>query len=100
MANMGDTTMIKGKMLAALLAATVMAGPALALGTAAQKKDVAAGVDARTKLAQDMVDQIFSYAEPGFQEFKTSEYLATILEKNGFKVERAVAGIPPAFTAN
>jgi aminobenzoyl-glutamate utilization protein B len=95
--------MNKGKMLAALLAATVMAGtvasPAFALATSAQKKAIAEGVEARTKLAQEMVDMVFSYAEPGFQEHKTSEYLTGILEKNGFTVVRGVAGIPTAFTA-
>ena len=56
-------------------------------------------VDAQTKLAQEMVDMVFSYAEPGFQEHKTSEYLTGILEKNGFTVVRGAAGIPTAFTA-
>jgi len=46
-----------------------------------------------------MVDQIFSYGELGFQEIETSKYVAGILEKNGFKVERGVAGIPTAWVA-
>src|SRR3546814_9717482 len=46
-----------------------------------------------------MVDQVFSCAEPGFQEVRTSDYLAGILERNGFTVTRGVAGIPTAFTA-
>ena len=87
------------KMIAALLAASVMASPALALATPAQKKLSAELVDAQSKLAQEMVDMVFSYAEPGFQEHKTSEYLTGILEKNGFTVVRGAAGIPTAFTA-
>ena len=87
------------KMIAALLAASVMASPALALATPAQKKVAAELVDAQTKLAQEMVDMVFSFAEPGFQEHKTSEYLTGILEKNGFTVVRGAAGIPTAFTA-
>ena len=75
------------------------ASPALAAASPKLKAEVAAGVEARTKLAQVMVDQVFSFAEPGFQEMKTSEYLCDILEKNGFKVTRGVAGIPTAFTA-
>ncbi|MFN3522371.1 MAG: amidohydrolase [Phenylobacterium sp.] len=63
------------------------------------KQAAIAGVDARAKLVQEMVDSVFSFAEPGFQEFKTSEYLTGILEKNGFKIERGVAGIPTAWTA-
>jgi len=43
------------KMIAALLAASVMASPALALATPAQKKVAAELVDAQTKLAQEMV---------------------------------------------
>ena len=89
-------TKAKPLLLALLLTA---AAPALAAASPKLKADVAAGVEARTKLAQVMVDQIFSYAEPGFQEVRTSEYLTDILEKNGFKVTRGVAGIPTAFTA-
>ena len=63
------------------------------------KQAVAAGIDKRAKLVQEMVDSVFSFAEPGFQEFKTSEYITGILEKNGFKVTRGVAGIPTAWTA-
>jgi aminobenzoyl-glutamate utilization protein B len=85
-------------LVAALMAGTAMA-PAFAAAPAAMKKDAAAGVEARAKMAADMVDMVFSFAEPGFQEFKTSEYLAGILEKEGFKVERGVAGIPTAFKA-
>jgi aminobenzoyl-glutamate utilization protein B len=80
----------------ALMAISV---PALAAASPKLKAEVAAGIDARAKLAQQMVDQVFSYAEPGFQEIKTSEYLTGILEKNGFTVTRGVAGIPTAFTA-
>jgi aminobenzoyl-glutamate utilization protein B len=46
-----------------------------------------------------MVDTVFSYGEPGFQEFKTGEYLTGILAKNGFKITKGVAGIPTAWTA-
>src|SRR3569832_58016 len=52
------------------------------------------------KQIQVMVDTVFSYGELGFQEFETSKYLTGILEKNGFKVERGIAGIPTAFMAS
>src|ERR1044071_3581839 len=48
---------------------------------------------------QQMVDQVFSFGELGFQEFETSKYLTAILEKNGFKIERGFAGIPTAWVA-
>ena len=89
----------KSMLLAAALGALALPTPLMAAASLKLKAEVAAGVEARSKLAQVMVDQIFSYAEPGFQEFKTSEYLTDILEKNGFTVTRGVAGIPTAFTA-
>ena len=42
---------------------------------------------------------IFEYAEPGYQEYRSSEELASHLESNGFAVERGAAGIPTAFVA-
>lgn len=65
----------------------------------ALKKEGVEEVDKRQKMVQQMVDQIFSYAELGFQEFETSRYLTGILQKNGFQVEQGVAGIPTAWVA-
>lgn len=66
---------------------------------AAMKKEAASEVDSHAKMAQVMVDTVFSYAELGYHEVHTSAYLSDILEKNGFKVERGIAGIPTAFMA-
>lgn len=66
---------------------------------AAMKADLAGEIDRMKKQAQVMVDSVFSFGELGFQEFETSKYLTGILEKEGFKVERGVAGIPTAFVA-
>src|SRR5919198_1145986 len=63
------------------------------------KADVSLEVDGMREDIQRMNDTVFSFAEPGFQEFETSKYLSDILEKNGFKVERGLAGIPTAFMA-
>jgi aminobenzoyl-glutamate utilization protein B len=63
------------------------------------KTEAAALVDGEAKLIQEMVDEVFSFGEPGFQEFETVKYLTGILEQNGFKVQRNVAGIPTAFVA-
>ncbi len=65
----------------------------------ALKGEAAKEIDAQAKQIQVMVDQVFSYGELGFQEFETSRYLSGILERNGFTVERGVAGIPTAFVA-
>jgi aminobenzoyl-glutamate utilization protein B len=75
----------------------------LAFGQAADleglKKEAVRRVETRQQLVQQMVDQIFSYGELGFQEVETSKYLTGILERNGFQVERGVAGIPTAWVA-
>ena len=60
------------------------------------KTEAAALVDGQAKKIQEMVDMVFSFGEPGFQEFETVKYLTGILEENGFKVQRNVAGIPTA----
>jgi aminobenzoyl-glutamate utilization protein B len=79
--------------------ATTLAVPAYAEAPARMKREAIAGVDERAKLVQEMVDSIFSFAEPGFQEFKTQEYVTGILEQNGFTIEKGSAGIPSAWTA-
>ena len=89
------------KSLAALLlsAAILAPAPGFAAAPPEMKHDAIANVDAHAKLVQVMVDTVFSYAEPGFQEIRTSEYLTGILAKNGFKITKGVAGIPTAWTA-
>src|SRR5689334_23248563 len=66
----------------------------------AYKKEAVGEVDAMHEFAQQMNDMVFSFGELGFQEFETSKYLTGILEKNGFTVERNIAGIPTAWMAS
>jgi aminobenzoyl-glutamate utilization protein B len=63
------------------------------------KRETDATVDRLKDFTQQMVDQVFSFAEPGFQEFESAKYLTAILEKHGFRVERNYAGIPTAWVA-
>jgi aminobenzoyl-glutamate utilization protein B len=65
----------------------------------ALKAEASKEIDGKAKLIQEMVDQVFSFGELGMQEFETSKYLTGILEQNGFKVERGVAGMPTAWVA-
>ena len=44
-------------------------------------------------------DEIWSFAELGLQEFKSSALLINTLEKEGFKVEKGLAGMPTCFVA-
>jgi aminobenzoyl-glutamate utilization protein B len=66
----------------------------------ALKQEATAEVDKLQTLTQQMVDEIFSFSELGFQEVETTRYVTGILEKNGFKIERGIAGIPTAWVAS
>ncbi len=63
------------------------------------KADLNGQIDAMRKQLQVMVDTVFSFGELGFQEVETSKYLTGILEKEGFTIERGIAGIPTAWMA-
>lgn len=56
-------------------------------------------LDASFKVYDSINKSIHSFAEPGFQEFKSAALLESHLEENGFTVEKGVAGIPTAFVA-
>jgi aminobenzoyl-glutamate utilization protein B len=47
-----------------------------------------------------IADSIWSFAELGLQENKSSKLLADTLEEAGFKVERGIAGMPTCFVAS
>jgi aminobenzoyl-glutamate utilization protein B len=66
---------------------------------AAYKTEAAASIDGMYDLAQQMVDSVFSFSELGFQEFETQRYLTGILEKEGFTIQKGVAGVPTAWVA-
>ncbi|WBH15880.1 peptidase dimerization domain-containing protein [Sphingomonas radiodurans] len=93
-----------------LLCTATIGTMALSLATAAPaqvaparldalKAEAATGVEKRAKLVQEMIDSIFSFGELGMQEVETSRYITAVLEKNGFKVTRGIAGIPTAWSA-
>src|SRR5690242_3305046 len=83
--------------------ATLLAAPLAQKNASAKldtlKQEAVADVESRKVVSQQMVDQIFSYGELGFQEFETTRYLADILKQNGFAVQEGIAGIPTAFMA-
>src|SRR5277367_2920680 len=63
------------------------------------KQQAVSEVDKLQTLTQQMVDEIYSYSELGFQEYETTRYVTGILEKNGFHVEHGFAGVPTAWVA-
>jgi aminobenzoyl-glutamate utilization protein B len=75
------------------------APPRAPAGLAALKREAAADVDAHARLTQQIVDQLYSYGELGYQEVETSRYLVQLLRDNGFAVEQGIAGLPTAWIA-
>ena len=63
------------------------------------KKAIITSVEKHENALIDISDQIWALAETAFQETQSSEILANYAEKQGFKVERGVAGMPTAFVA-
>ncbi|WP_298324225.1 amidohydrolase [uncultured Dokdonia sp.] len=63
------------------------------------KQAVIASVEKHEKELIRISDEIWSIAETAFEETQSAEILASYAEKNGFKVDRGVAGMPTAFVA-
>jgi aminobenzoyl-glutamate utilization protein B len=63
------------------------------------KKEALAWVDAASPELSKLSDEIWRAAEVAMEEYRSSEALASYLEKMGFAVERGVAGLPTAFVA-
>jgi aminobenzoyl-glutamate utilization protein B len=63
------------------------------------KQEAALSVEQSAKLGQEINDMLFSFAELGFQEEETARYLTGLLEKNGFTIQRGIAGMPTAWLA-
>jgi aminobenzoyl-glutamate utilization protein B len=65
----------------------------------AQKEALDESIRRREEQSWNAALKIWTWAEPGYQEKKSSPLLAGMLEDAGFEVERKVAGIPTAFCA-
>ncbi len=92
------------RMLLALVSLVFAVAPALCAQNAPKldvmKQEAAIETDKLQTFTQQMVDQIFSFSELGFQEFETTRYLTETLEKKGFHVEKGIAGVPTAWVAS
>ena len=53
----------------------------------ALKRQAMADIDGMKTLTQQMIDQVFSFGELGFQETETSKYLIGVLRQNGFTIQ-------------
>lgn len=61
------------------------------------KNTVIDWADQNAEHISDISHQIWEFAEIGLTEFKSSDLLVSELEKNGFSMERGLAGMPTSF---
>lgn len=64
-----------------------------------EKQQLLQIVDSRAEEDWQAALKIWAFAEPGYQEQKSSQLLIEMLEDAGFELEQEVAGIPTAFIA-
>ena len=83
----------------ALLLTTALVSPTILRGQVADAKGVLASIDAQARLYSDVALKIWSFAEVGYQETRSSTLLQEQLKAAGFKLEVGVAEIPTAFVA-
>lgn len=83
----------------AVLVLLVPALPAAAQRPTAQQRAVLEAVDNLTAEIALMADTLWDFSETALREHRSAGYLAMVLEREGFRVERGVAGMPTAFVA-
>ena len=66
----------------------------------AEKQMALDWVDSNAQILEQVNRKIWSWAETGLQEFKSSRELMDLLKANGFEVQEGVAGMPTAFVAS
>lgn len=86
-------------LVSATLAALATLSPLQAAPSATKKAAVKA-VDAHSGELIALSDQIWAYAETALREHRSAAAIADYAEKQGFTVERGVAGMPTAFVAS
>ena len=64
-----------------------------------EKQSVIEQVDALESEIREISMELWQYSEIALREARSAEYLADILEREGFTVERGVADMPTAFVA-
>ena len=78
---------------------TILPLLAAALPAIAQNQTIDESIRARADASWAEARKIWEWAEVGYHETRSAALLADTLEAAGFKVERAVSGIPTAFIA-
>ena len=66
----------------------------------ASRQAAVASIDQRRAELTSLSDEIWHYAETALRETRSSKALADYAEKQGFRVQRGVGGLPTAFVAS
>ncbi|NQV22942.1 MAG: amidohydrolase [Rhodopirellula sp.] len=65
-----------------------------------EKKVLFESINRRDDVVWKVASDIWAFAEPGYQETKSSAALRDMLKASGFLIEPGIGGIPTAFTAS
>jgi aminobenzoyl-glutamate utilization protein B len=76
------------------------AAGALTKADVRKKQAAVASVEARRAELVALADQVWGFAETALRETRSAELLAAFAERQGFRVERGLAGMPTAFVAS
>lgn len=86
---------------AGIALAVLLIIPQLMFGGSVKKKEEAvASIEKHKAEIIDLSDQVWRFAETALLEARSSKLLSDYIEKQGFTVERGVAGMPTAFVAS
>jgi len=89
-----------GIALVATMSLTVSPFGAAAQQLSPEKATALAAVEALGPEIMDMSMKLWDFSEIALLEVQSAEFLADLLEKEGFQVDRGVAGMPTAFVAS
>lgn len=84
---------------AAVLVAVALPFASASAQTSPNKEAAVASIERHRAELVDLSDQVWRFAETALRETKSSKVLADYAERQGFRVERGVAGMPTAFVA-
>jgi aminobenzoyl-glutamate utilization protein B len=90
---------MRSPMVAVLAAALLVVTQGEAAVSSKKKAEALASIEKHKAEIIALSDEIWGYAETALLETRSSQALADYTEKQGFHVERGVAGLPTAFVA-
>ncbi|MCK7478356.1 MAG: amidohydrolase [Candidatus Moduliflexus flocculans] len=85
---------------AAALAGLLIASQLAAGASVKKKEEAVASIEKHKAEIIALSDQVWAFAETALLEVRSAEALAAYAEKQGFQVERGLAGMPTAFVAS